>query len=879
MTKSHDDKNSLKQLVLRAAARGWLSALEIWEIAQALAEQGGEAQGRASELLESLLGAERLAHLGAAVPTEETRNLNEPSTSGPAEPCTHLGSVGAGRYELGEALGKGGAGKVVSALDREAGRIIALKVLHQGARADGSVMAKFVREGRIAAQLEHPNIIPVYEIGALSDGQPYYTMRIVKRTSLRDVLGQPELRKHWPLSRLLSVLLQVCRALAYAHSRGVLHRDIKPENVLLGDFGEVYLADFGLAKVQRDSPLLFVHRDDDEERRPMAGTAGYIAPEILRGETARIDHRADLFALGVVLYEALTGEHPFHAETVAGITVATSEREPVPPSERRHDCPLVLEDLCLSLLAKDPERRPESADVVATEIIAFLEGAKERERRREEARRLTVQANEIVARHDEIEAEAGRQTELARELSAKIRDWEPVSHKRKIWLLEDAAEEARLEAGRALASAIELYKNALEYDPQHEPAHRGLAQLYWLRASNAAAERRRASQVYYEALTLQHDDGTIAKLLRAPAHFSIRSHPEGAEVFIRRCEPRDRVLIPGPPRALGRTPLRDISLEPGSYIVHLEAEGFAETRYPVDLIRGRHHEAEVNLYTEREIGEGFVYVPGGPAIFGGDPEANDALPEQLVLVPDFAISKFPITMRQYCAFLDALEGEDPALAWLRAPRDRISEGFAVQKGPDGRWSPDPVMIEGEARKLFPAGEGHEWNVPAHLVSWYDALAYCRWRSERERETFYLPTEIEWEKAARGVDGRFFPWGDHFDPTFCLMRASRPFATQPEPIGTFLLDESPYGVRDMAGGIREWVGDIFGERERLELETEPEPSASSERAQAGLRQTRSGSWNTDHTWARAASRGAQFSLVRGTGLGFRVAKALRRRPRD
>jgi serine/threonine-protein kinase len=161
----------------------------------------------------------------------------------------------------------------------------------------------------------------------------------------------------------------------------------------------------------------------------------------------------------------------------------------------------------------------------------------------------------------------------------------------------------------------------------------------------------------------------------------------------------------------------------------------------------------------------------------------------------------------------------------------------------------------------------------HLIDWFDALAFCRWKSKREGAIVRLPREIEWEKAARGVDGRFYPWGDRFDPTFCLMRESRPFAQQPEPVGTFPTDESPYGVRDMAGGMREWVADIHGEKTADELEAEPEPGSEAARDSSTWRQVRSGNWNADHKWARSASRGGLYALQRGTGLSFRCAKTL------
>lgn len=316
-------------------------------------------------------------------------------------------------------------------------------------------------------------------------------------------------------------------------------------------------------------------------------------------------------------------------------------------------------------------------------------------------------------------------------------------------------------------------------------------------------------------------------------------------------------------------------LEAGSWLVVLEANGYRDVRYPVLLGRGTHHIGEVRLYTDEEIGDDFVYVPGGPAILGGDQEAYESLPRQEVHVPDFAIARFPVTMGEYCAYLDDLHATGSPLLAKRTPHDlRGSEGVVVVRGPDGHFAPMPQMIEGEARKLFPPEEGHLARVPVHLIDWYDALAFCRWKGRRMGADIRLPTEAEWEKAARGSDGRFCPWGDRFDPTFCLMRESRLFAPQPEPIATFNTDESPYGVRDVAGGMREWVGDVFSEKSAAELASDPEPPPGTPRGDSGLRRSRSGAWMTDAKWARAASRGSgAFALSRGTLVGFRCAKTL------
>ncbi len=799
-----------------------------------------------------------------------------PPTSGPSS-LVPPGQLAGPRYTAMETLGWGGVGHVTAVLDRVIRRTVALKSLKRAYATDKAVAGRFVEEARITAQLEHPNIVPVYDLGADEAGEPYYTMRVVKRRSLRDVLSTP-LRKAWPLVRMLGVLVQVSRALAYAHSRGVVHRDVKPDNVLLGDFGEVYLADWGLAKLTTGTSLE-IHGAGSVPPPPpgsdTGGTPGYMAPEVVMREGC--DARSDLFALGVILYEILVGQEPFRGTTIVATLKATARCEPDPPRVAAPGCPLLLDDLCMSLLARDPQRRPVSAEEVAQRIEDYLEGTKEKRRRQEEALRLCARAEEPARRHMHLEAERRRLEARARELLAGIKAWEAVEAKRPGWELEDLAEKAEREASLALARAIELYTAALGYEPQLAEAHRGLAQLYWGRARAMEEQRQPASQVYYEALVAEHDvDGAYSASLGASAYVSLRSNPPGAHVIARRWFERDRVLVPGDEVYLGMTPVSEARLEPGSWLLTLKAAGYRDVRYPLLLGRGMRHDGVVNLYTDEEIGEGFVYVPAGAAIVGGDLEAYEPLPRCETWTQDYAIARFPVTMREYCEFLDAVHAQDPAAALERAPHDvRGSEGLVVARGEDGHWAPGAQIIEGEALRLFPPEQGHLWRVPVPLVDWFDAVAYCRWRSAGARTALRLPTEAEWEKGARGVDGRFYPWGDRFDPTFCKVRDSRPFVHQPEPVGSFAVDESPFGMRDAAGGMREWVGDVFGESSAAQLEAEPEPDAGTARGDSPVRVVRGGSWNSDHKWARCASRSRIPSLMRGTGLGFRVAKTLTR----
>ncbi|MDI1430982.1 protein kinase domain-containing protein [Polyangium sorediatum] len=812
---------------------------------------------------------------GDASPFEET------------EPITPTLPDGGARYRIVERLGTGGTGVVYAAEDLAASRLVALKTRKEDNDDPHGSQGLFLHEARVAAQLEHPNIVPVYDVGRLPDGRPFYTMRIVKQQSLHDVLMQPELHPTWPLARLVSAFVQISRALAYAHRRGVVHRDIKPENILLGDEGEVYLSDWGNARmltgIEPTSPLSlpdddpFFIRGEGGYPSGLSGTPGYIAPEQIRGERAKIDHRADIFALGVVLYEMLTGEHPFDAPTVLGVILATQTRDPRPPRAVAPSCPLVLEDLCLAMLSKDPAKRPHCAAAVAGGAEAFLEGAKERDRRRAEARSLCELAREPALRDKALRLERAQLDAEARRLRADVKSYDPIDRKRPAWALEDRAAAVERERARAMAEAIDLYTKALAYDPELEEARSGLADLYWARAVAAGAERRHASRIYYEALVSEFDVGSYAALLRSDACLAIETNPPGARVLAYRYVEKDRVLVASEERYLGRTPIAEVRLSPGSYLLVLRRPGFRDVRYPVLLRRGERHEAMVNLYTEEEIGEGFVYIPGGSFIAGGDDDAPDALARAEPVVADFAISRFPVTFRHYCDFLDRIEERSHALALMRAPRDfRGTEGYVVRRGEHGQWEPVPGLIEGDARKQFPYEEGHLLDVPVLLVDWFDAAAYCAFHTEHEGFEMRLPTELEWEKAARGTDGRIHPWGDPFDPTFCLMRASRPYLPQPEPVGTFLLDESPYGVRDMAGGVREWVGDVHGERTWSETSTEPEPGAGALRDASEWRVIRSGGWSTTPEYTRSAARTRFFALTRATHLGFRVAHDLPRR---
>ena len=239
----------------------------------------------------------------------------------------------------------GGMGSVRRGLDRLLGRHVAVKLLHESISDRPDLVRRFVLEAQITGALEHPNIVPVHLLGEGSDGLPCFSMKLVEGRTLRaEILDEQGLP--WPsgrLDQLVQVLLKVCDAVAFAHSRGVVHCDIKPENIMVGEFGQVYLMDWGVARVI--NPVAFGRDDvlpperlfDPEEGAPRTqiyGTPAYMAPEQAIGLHDAVDERTDVYLLGAVLYEMLTGKAPHPGQTVMAVVWEAASGKVISPRER-----------------------------------------------------------------------------------------------------------------------------------------------------------------------------------------------------------------------------------------------------------------------------------------------------------------------------------------------------------------------------------------------------------------------------------------------------------------------------------------------------------------------------------------------------------------
>lgn len=269
-----------------------------------------------------------------------------------------LAAAVGGVYRIGDELGGGGMSRVFVADDLALGRTVVIKVLHPELAA-GVNAERFNREVQLAARLQHPHIVPVLTAGEV-DGLPYYVMPFVKGESLASKLKRGPV----PVSEVINVMGDVAKALSFAHSEGVVHRDIKPDNILLSG-GAATVADFGIAKAISSS-----RREEGEGLTTVGtslGTAGYMAPEQVAGDPS-LDHRADIYALGCVAYELLTGASPFAGKSGQQMLAAHVLEQPTPVREKRPDTPPALADLVMQCMAKDPADRPQSGEAILAAI-------------------------------------------------------------------------------------------------------------------------------------------------------------------------------------------------------------------------------------------------------------------------------------------------------------------------------------------------------------------------------------------------------------------------------------------------------------------------------------------------------------------------------
>jgi len=531
-----------------------------------------------------------------------------------------------GRFQtLGE-IGRGGMGRVLEASDPELGRTVAVKVLIDPSEVSDAQLARFAAEARITSQLEHPNIVPIYDMGATAEGLVFFVMKKVVGRSLREIIdalaaGDEETARIWTLRRLLTTIVAVCNGVAFANDRGVLHRDIKPDNIMLGQYGEVLLMDWGVARlIGAPAEPLLAPQDTSFGSVPVTldgvtvGTPGYMSPEQGKGDTTTLDAPSDVFSLGAVLYELLTLTRAYKGANVYATLFASVSGPPQDPRERAPDrgIPDELAEVCLRALEYEPADRYPTAGALAAAIEEFLEGSK----RREAAALHLIEAEAAWVRYRAALAERAELEVQRRRLETSLESWLPIEEKGELLDVWERLASLGPESAEAFSELTAGCEGALSRDPGNPAARELLARAHYARFEEAETAGDAEDQAYFRRRVLAYDDdGHFAVLLAGIGSVSLRTDPPGAEVTCARFDQRSLVWPPVDERPLGHTPLVQVPLEPGSWLLTVSAPGRATMNYPVHLGRGQHWDggdAPIPLLSTADLAPSERYVPAGP---------------------------------------------------------------------------------------------------------------------------------------------------------------------------------------------------------------------------------------------------------------------------
>ncbi len=307
-------------------------------------------------------------------PTDESAPATTSTTEGVARRYKNMGEIA-----------RGGMGAIVQVKDRDLRRTLVMKVFDpEDGRIDDGRVGLFIEEAQINAQLDHPNICPVHDVGHDADGSHFFTMKLVRGRTLTDMIHADTYDPSDPrcLREAIEVLETVCDALAFAHAKGVVHRDLKPDNIMVGDFGQVYLMDWGIAKIvpSTHAEAVTIERPASsaiDQAGAIVGTLMYMAPEQARGEADAVDARSDVFGVGAILYEIITQIPPYYAQSVGELVLQAQSAAWRPPQDVNGAdlvVPSALCAICEKALAADPAQRHQSIGELRDDLEQFLVG-------------------------------------------------------------------------------------------------------------------------------------------------------------------------------------------------------------------------------------------------------------------------------------------------------------------------------------------------------------------------------------------------------------------------------------------------------------------------------------------------------------------------
>lgn len=651
------------------------------------------------------------------------------------------------RYRILEQLGKGGMAVVYKAYDTRLEREVAFKMIRTENIPPiqlGRLLQRFEREAKAQAKFNHPNIVSVFDYGEYN-GSPYLVMSLESGDTLKSLTGRP-----MAFSDAIEVLLPIIDALRYAHEQGIIHRDVKPSNILIGE--RPMLTDFGIAKI------LEAGEETLTGTGLGVGTPEYMAPEQWKGKPVL---QTDVYAIGVILYELITGQKPYSAETPAAIIIKQATDPLKRPIDFIPNLPDSVEKVLFKTLAINPEDRYKTMGELK-EALEKVKGKKATVQKPLITNVASVETNENAQTFDSLETQTNANK---KQMNKKL-------------IIFSGGFVFLIMLGFGFSKTLK--KNDLAViDSTDTPV---------FTQTNISMDTITASPtaklISTEAKTLTFTPTIVIT-------------PTLTETLIMTSTTTSSSVL-----GIGSTIIRE---KDGMEMVYVP-EG--------EFIMGSIYNSYVPIY-----------------IFSRDPNHK-------IYLEDFFIDKYEVNNGQYAEFLN-------------------KNGNQIES--DSYWFDS---INGENKIIFENGEwkalDEYYNHPVAEINWYGAQSYCEWVGGK------LPTEAQWEKAARGNDGRVFPWGNNIDSNYLNYKYS--YIGDTTQVGNYPLGKSYYGAMDMAGNVWEWVDDWF-ESDYYKNSPYENPLGPITGDKKGVR---GGSWNNIEMLVLSTGR---YSFIPNTStkfIGFRCA---------
>jgi serine/threonine-protein kinase len=756
--------------------------------------------------------------------------FDSPSPDAAALPQPHFGMVIDKKYRLEGKLGEGGMGSVFRARRLFIDDFVAIKFVRSEVLVNPEFRRRFYQEARVAARIKHPNVVTVHDFGETPDGVVYLVMEFLEGMSLGELLKK---KGALTLEHTVAVGLQICEALYCMHENNVIHRDLKPDNIMLIQDGKglevVKVVDFGVAKLLESNARLTRYQ-------ARIGSPVYCSPEQYLGEP--VDHRTDLYGLGIIFYECLSGHVPFDAANETELRAAILHKMPARLDEKINGVSENMAALVQWLLAKSPDERPRHAAEVTKWLMALRRAAKARRADPEPARA-----------QQSFPAGKRWQNEPLLETVRNPSPW-PRANKRSrakpvalffvfaaaasllVWKIAQVPA-AHTYFASIVAKAKSLVPKKKSGAPENKPVS----------TPPREAEKDRAKppgETRVEVAAANETTANRGAVDPSPAAGNDQAMPRSKLPSANRTAAAEK-----PGRAAGKTEKRATANR------RLPAKTAAPTQTVAPAIP-----AGMVLVKETEYMRGDVFGDGNP----------DEKPAHRVRVASFLIGQYEVTNREYLSFVKATGANMPE--WMNP-----DSKYHYQTGADPFY-----------RKLGPALYGLDHPVVG--ISWQDAVKYCEWLSQKSSVKYRLPTEAEWELAARGGNNMIkYSWGNGtpllalggnvgdealkkvFPDWPVIWRDYNDSYPYTAPVGKF--GANAWRVYDMTGNVWEWCSDWYDGiyYQKKEWDRPTGPTTGTEKT------IRGGSWSDTPVKLRLSFRRSAPATFRSNNIGFRVAASL------